>query len=51
MIFRQIPSILRIKGGAILQQERVDKGHHENRQRNSGRIGNETREALRKLAA
>ena len=33
MIFKLIASILRINGGAILQQERVDKGHRENRQR------------------
>ena len=35
MIFGQIASILRVKGREIFQQERVDKGHQENRQRDS----------------
>ncbi len=35
MIFRQNASILRINGGEIFQQERVDEGHQENRQRGS----------------
>jgi hypothetical protein len=35
MIFVGITSILRIDGGEIFQQERVDRGHQENRQRDS----------------
>ena len=31
----RIASILRINGGEIFQQERVDRGHNENRQRDS----------------
>ena len=35
MIFRQIASIFQLNGGEIFQQETVDKGHQENRQRDS----------------
>jgi hypothetical protein len=35
MLFERITSILRINGGEIFQQERVDKVHQENRRRDS----------------
>src|SRR5258708_17834213 len=34
MIFRQIASIFQFNGGEILQEERVDKGHREDREWN-----------------
>jgi len=38
MLFKQITSIFQLNGGEIFQQERADKGHQENRQRDSRSI-------------